>query len=179
MANVSLEVVLRILFLTLSDADVDFLVWEFWKRIYTIKESFSTTSHVELVGKKEFAAAALDLEYEIFVIYVASLSSILLDVRPQISGLIAKETSTKVSAKYLNFVDVFFPDLASKLPKKIGINDHAIKLVNDQQLPYRLIYSLRPLELETLKAYIKTNLANDFIRLSKSPARHPILFNRK
>ena len=35
------------------------------------------------------------------------------------------------------------------------------------------------MELETLKAYIKTNLANGFIRLSKSPTNAPILYDRK
>ena len=33
--------------------------------------------------------------------------------------------------------------------------------------------------METLKTYIETNLANGFIRLSKSPAGAPILFDRK
>ena len=36
-----------------------------------------------------------------------------------------------------------------------------------------------PAELETFKAYIETNLANEFIRPSKSPAGTPILFDRK
>ena len=35
------------------------------------------------------------------------------------------------------------------------------------------------MELETLKTYIETNLANGFIRPSKSPAGAPILFERK
>ena len=35
------------------------------------------------------------------------------------------------------------------------------------------------MELETLKAYIETNLANEFIRPSKSPAGAPILFDQK
>ena len=35
------------------------------------------------------------------------------------------------------------------------------------------------MELETLKAYIKNNLANGFIQPSKSPTRAPILFNKK
>ena len=35
------------------------------------------------------------------------------------------------------------------------------------------------MELEILKAYIETNLANGFIRPSKSPAGAPILFDRK
>ena len=35
------------------------------------------------------------------------------------------------------------------------------------------------MELETLKAYMETNLANEFIRPSKSPAGAPILFDWK
>ena len=35
------------------------------------------------------------------------------------------------------------------------------------------------MESETLKTYIETNLANGFIRLSKSSAGAPILFDRK
>ena len=42
---------------------------------YIIEEAFSTTKWVELVGKKEFAAAALDPEHETFVVYVVSLES--------------------------------------------------------------------------------------------------------
>ena len=140
------------------------------------------------MSKKEFAAAALDPEHETYVVHVLSLSSTLLVAslnvhlfqRPQISGLIAKKTPTKVSAKYLDFADVFFLDLASELFKHSKINDHAIELVGGcQQPPYGPIYSLRPVELETLKAYIETNLVNGFIRPSKSPAGVLILFDRK
>ena len=35
------------------------------------------------------------------------------------------------------------------------------------------------MELKILKVYIETNLANGFIRLPKSPAGAPILFDRK
>ena len=136
------------------------------------------------MDKKEFVAAALDLESETFVVHVASLSSSPLNVhpsrRPQISGLITEEAPTTVPAEYSDFADVFSPDLASELPEHTGINDHAIELVDGcQQPPYGPIYSLGPVELETLKAYIETNLANGFIRPSKSPAGAPILFNQK
>ena len=69
--------------------------------------------------------------------------------------------------------------MESKLPKHTEINDHAIELVDGQQPSYGPIYSLGPVELETLKAYIETNLANGFMRPSKSPAGAPILFDRK
>ena len=145
-----------------------------------------------MVEKKEFAAAVFDLEHETYIVYVASLSSTPLaslestplDVhpfqRPQISGLIAKKSPTKVPAEYSDFTDVLSLDLTFKLPKYSGINNHAIKLIKGcQQPPYGPIYSLKPVELETLKAYIETNLANGFIRPCKSPTRAPILFDQK
>ncbi len=42
-----------------------------------------------------------------------------------------------------------------------------------------LFYSLGLVELEILKAYIKNNLANSFIRPSTSPAEVPIFFDKK
>ena len=50
-----------------------------------------------------------------------------------IAGLIDKEAPTKVFDKYVNFA--FSPNLVSKLSKRIGINNHAIELVNSQQPP--------------------------------------------
>ena len=160
-------------------------------KTYTTKKALPTTKCIKIVGKKEFAATSLDPKSEIFIVHVASLSfnalpnssplelDIHLSRRPQISGLIAKETPTKVSLKYLDFADVFFLDLASKFSEYNGINNYAIELVNGQQSPYGPIYSLGPVELETLKIYIQTNLANKFIRPSQSPAKAPILFNQK
>ena len=153
------------------------------------------------MGKKEFAAAALNPEHKTYVVYVASLNVHLFQRpqisgliaeeapvasfnihpfrKPQISGLIAREALMKVSAEYSDFADVFSPDLASELPEHTRINDYAIKLVDGQQPLYRSIYGLGSVELETLKAYIETNLANEFIRPSKSPAGALILFDRK
>ena len=51
-----------------------------------------------------------------------------------------------------------------------------MKWEEGKQPPYGPIYSLGPVELKTLKTYIKTNLANAFIKASKSPADTPILF---
>ena len=188
-ANVSPKIVLGMPFLTLSGADIDFLRRELRWKTYTTKKTFPTIRLVKLVSKKEFAAATLHPEYETYVVYIRSVSSNALPSfpplnvhpfhRPQIFGLIAKEALTKVLAKYLDFADIFLPDLAFELPKHIGINDHAIKLVDGQQPSYGLIYSLEPIELKTLKAYIKTNLANGFIKPSKSSANAPILFDRK
>ena len=183
MANINVEVVLDMPFITLSNADIQFVEKKLTWRSYITVETLPTTKRVELIDKKEFAKAALDENSETFVVHVASLNSNPLDVhpsrRPQISGLIAKEAPTKVSVEYVNFADVFSSDMAAKLPKHTRINDHAIVFVDNQQLLYRLIYSLGPVKLETLKAYIEINLANGFNKLFMSLAGTPILFNRK
>ena len=185
-ANISPEVVFKMFFLTLSGADVDFLDWKLRQKTYATKEALPTTKYVKLVDKKKFATVVFDLEYEIYVVHVGSVSFVALPnssppkpnihpfCRPQVSSLIAKEDLTKVSNKYVDFVDIFSPDLVSKLPKYTEINNHAIKLVDGQQPLYGPIYSLEPVELEILKACIKTNLANGFIIPSKSPS---ILFS--
>ena len=100
-ANVSPKIVLGMPFLTLSGADVDFLGRELRWRTYTTQKALPTTRRVELVEKKEFAAAALDSEHESFVVHVASLTSST-DVhpcrRPRIAGLIPEEAPTIISA---------------------------------------------------------------------------------
>ena len=183
LADISTEIVLGMPFLTLSNANIQFVEKKHTWRSYTTAEALPTTKQVKLINKKEFAKVALDENSETFVVHVASLSSTPLDVhpsqRPQISSLIAEKALTKVPDEYANFADVFSLDLAAKLLKYTGINDYAIKLVDGQQLLYRPIYSLGPVELKTLKAYIETNLANGFIRPSMSPADTPILFDRK
>ena len=70
-------------------------------------------------------------------------------------------------------------EYAAELVENTKINKHAIKLEESKQSPFGLIYSLRSVELETLKTYIKNNLANGFIRTFKSPAKALILFDKK
>ena len=97
----------------------------------------------------------------------------------QVGALIFDEAPTEIPAEYSDYSDVFLAENAAELPENTGMNEHAIELEEGKQPPFGPIYSLGPVELETLKTYIKTNLANGFIWPSKSPARAPILFNRK
>ncbi len=60
-----------------------------------------------------------------------------------------------------------------ELPENIGLNEYAIELVEGKQPPYGPIYALSPVELETLKNYIKFYLKTGFIQPSKSPAGAP------
>lgn len=80
--------------------------------------------------------------------------------RVQLALLIVNQALIAVFFEYSDYIDVFSPDFATKLLKRIEINNNSIDLIKSQQLPYGSIYSLKLVELETLKTYIKTNLAN-------------------
>ena len=167
-------------FLTLSNADVQFVEKELTWRSYTTAEALPSTKRVELIEKKEFAKAALDENSETFVIYVASLSlvpGIHPDRETQIALLPTK--GVKISDKYSDFTDVFSEDKTLVLTERTEFNELAIDLEDGKQPPYRPIYSLGLVELESLKTYIKTHLKTGFIRPSKSLAGTPILFDKK
>lgn len=80
---------------------------------------------------------------------------------------------------YSDFANVFLKDSIAKLSETPNIKNYAINLLDDKQPLYGRIYSLRPVELETLKTYIRTNLADGFIRPFTSPAGLLILLVNK
>lgn len=125
----------------------------------------------------------MDLEQKAFIVHIATFFVEQMKVHPdrknQIITLITNKALVIVLAKYLDFADVFSKKSAVVLSEYIKINIHTINIEEDKQLFYELIFSLRSVELETLKTYIKTNLVNSFICLSKSLAGILILFNKK
>ena len=91
----------------------------------------------------------------------------------------AKEESTiQLPKKYHHYADVFDKVKASTLPHHRPY-DCPIDLQPRKEPPWGPIYNLSPTELEVLRAYIEENLANGFIRHSKSPAGAPIFFVKK
>ena len=97
----------------------------------------------------------------------------------QIRALLFNKALTEILAEYSDYSNVFLVENTTELLKNTGINKFAIKLEKSKQPFFKSIYSLGPIELEILKTYIETNLANNFIRLSKSSIGAPILFDRK
>ena len=97
----------------------------------------------------------------------------------QIRTLLFDKALTEVSAEYSNYSNIFLAENTIKLLENTGINEHTIKVEEGKQLFFEPIYNLGSIKLEMLKIYIKTNLANGFIRPSKSPANASILFNQK
>ena len=164
LADISMELVLGMPFLTFNNADVQFVEKELTWTSYTTTEALPTTKQIELINKKEFAKAALDEKSETFVIHVASLNLVLrihLDREAQIAFLFTEEV--KIPDKYSDFTDVFSEEKALVLPERTELNEHAIDLEDGKQPPYGPIYSLGPVELETLKTYIETHLKTGFI----------------
>ena len=180
LANISMEVVLVMSFLTFNNANVKFAKKELTWRTYTTKKALPTTRQVEIINQKKFANAALNKSVEAFVLHFSSLESriTIYPIRKaQLALLLAKEVT--MPTNYLDFADVFLKKWANVLPERTGVNEHAIKLEKGKQPPYGLIYSLWPVELKTFKTYIEINLSNGFIRASNSSAGAPILFVRK
>ena len=182
-ADTKFEVILGMPFLKINNADVSFgegtLTW----RTYTINEALPTTEQVQIVDPKEFVIAALDVDSETFMVHVAIREREKMPVhskrQAQVGVLLFDKAPTEVPAKYSDYSDVFSAENVAELPENTGMNEHAIELEEGKQPPFGLIYSLGLVELETLKTYIETNLANGFIRPSKFPAGAPILFDRK
>lgn len=76
----------------------------------------------------------------------------------------AKKTFIIIFAKYSNYINILLSKLAPKLSEYICINNYTTKLEKSKRLFYNLIYSLKLIEKEILNAYIKTNIANGFIK---------------
>ena len=182
-ADTKFEVILGMPFLKISNADVLFDERTFTWKTYPTNKALPTIEQVQLIDPKEFVIAALDVDSKTFVMYVAIREQKEMPVhskrQAQVGALLFDEAPTKVPAEYSDYSDVFSAENAAELPENTGMNEHAIELEEGKQPPFGPIYSLGPVELETLKTYIKTNLANGFIRPSKSPAGAPILFDRK
>lgn len=81
--------------------------------------------------------------------------------------------------EYSDFANVFLKESVAELPKPSNINKHIINLELDKRTLHRPIYSLRLIELKILTIYIETNLANNFIQLSKFSIKALILFIKK
>ena len=199
MADTKFELILGMSFLKISNVDVVFgegtLTW----KLYTTNKALPTTERVRLVDPKEFVIAALDADSKTFVVHVAIREREEMPVHferqaqfeaeahidaqgqsgAQVGALLFDKALTEVPAEYFDNNNVFLAENAAELPENTGMNEHTIELEKGKQPLFGPIYSLGPVELETLKTYIETNLANGFIGPSKFPAGAPILFNKK
>ena len=97
----------------------------------------------------------------------------------QVLALLFDKALIEVLTEYSNYSNVFLAENTAEFLENTGMNEYTIKLEEGKQPSFGSIYSLGPVELKILKTYIKTNLANNFIRPFKSPTGALILFDRK
>ena len=132
-ADTQMEVVLKMLLLILSNANIRFAERELVWRTYSVAEALPTTQRVEIINKKEFAVAALNEEDETFVVHMAALninSNVHASRQAQISLLDVEEVA--IPFKYADYTDVFSPDSAAELPEHTSINNYPINLIDDK-----------------------------------------------
>ena len=96
--------------------------------------------------------------------------------KTQVRALIFDEAPIVILIEYSNNSDIFLAEYAAELSRYTGINDYAIELEKSKQPLFGPIYSLGSVNLEILKTYIETNLANGFICLFKFPVGVPIFW---
>lgn len=103
-----MNVILEMLFLTFSNADIQFaeekLIW----RSYITGEVLLTNQRVELIDKKNLAKAALDESVEAFIVHMASLISemSIYPAEKAPKALLVTEETT-IPAQYTDYTNVF------------------------------------------------------------------------
>lgn len=74
LADISMDVALGMLFLTLSNVDIRFTDWELYWKSNSIFKALPTIYHIELIDQKEFVVAALGKDNKAFIMHIASLA---------------------------------------------------------------------------------------------------------
>src|SRR5258705_778471 len=83
-----------------------------------------------------------------------------------------------IPKRYEDFADIFSEEAFAHLPPRKAW-DHAIELHPDAKLPRGRTFPLSPAEQKELDAFLRENLANRQISLSKSPIGAPVFFVKK
>ncbi len=183
-ADINTRMILGMPWLTMANPNIDWSKRSFQWRTYTAAVALTTTCRVDVIDPKEFAKLALDKEAHCFVIHARQVTTaneppVHRDRQQHIAQANNVVTeAVELPSEYSEYSDVFSDSGAAELPEH-GPADHAIDLMDERQPPHGPIYNLNEVELETLRGYIESNLANGFIRPSTSPAGSPILFVRK
>ena len=115
------------------------------------------------MDSKTFVVHVAIQKQEKIVVDLDKKAQIEVQSETQIGALLFNEPPTEVQAEYSDYSNVFLAKNVAELLDNTGINEHTIKLKKSKQPPFGPIYSLGSVELETLKIYIETNLANGFI----------------
>ena len=145
LADSSMEIVLWISFLALSNPDIQFDIENFTQKSYNTAKALPTTRQIVLINEQKLAKAALNKSFETFVVDVTTLEllepAIHLFRVLLLAALQQKKVLTKILLEYTNYADIFFHNLVMDLPKNTNIKKLPIELAENKQPPYSPIYS--------------------------------------
>ena len=74
LANFHIDITLGIVFLFLSNFEINFVNQDLLWKMYTIAKTLMTMNNVELIRKKMFKAIAFDPKNKAFIVHIASIS---------------------------------------------------------------------------------------------------------
>ena len=147
LVDTTMEVVLGMSFLVLSNIDIQFDTKNFNWKSYSIAEALFTIRQVELIDKHNFAKVALDENSEMFALHIASFEvpetteAADMAIHPdqanqmQVAALSQDKPLTEILPEHIDYADVFSHNLALELLENTGINKNAIKLIEETSSP--------------------------------------------
>lgn len=102
---------------------------------YITAKVLLTNKNIEFINKIKFTVATMNKDFETFIVHITSLEAellLLIDLtkRVQILALQVAKTSTKISAKYLKYTNVFFCNLVIELSQNTGIKKYIIEMMD-------------------------------------------------
>ena len=100
----------------------------------------------------------------------------ILALKIEIKVLVNLITEITILAECYDYTDIFLFEFIAKFQEYSNCN-HVFKLEKSKQPLYNPIYNLQSIEFKILKAYIKINLANNFVQFFKFSIAISILFN--
>lgn len=113
---------------------INFLKLKIFFKSYFSTKAILTSKQVKQLRKKEFRVTTLDLKKETYIVNMINLGSsdlyIHFSLKAQIKVLLSINICKTFINKYIDFVNVFSPDLATKLPEYIKMNNYKIELID-------------------------------------------------
>lgn len=135
LATVIIDIVWRITFSTLNNIKIDFLKEEIFLFSYIITETIKINKKFKLIGKKEFKYIISNLKKKTYILQKVCLTNsdqhIKIIWQAQVVALLFANVWTIISNKYNKFANVFSLNFAAQISEGMGINNYAIKLIDN------------------------------------------------
>ena len=145
-----------------------------------METALTKSKQVNIIDPKDFIQQLLQKSASLLVCHLIIMEGCPTEVHLSCISQVSTTTSELLILleAYKDFKDVFSIENVGHLPLNKD-HHHVIDCVDSKKPLYRSIYSLSENELSIFQAYIDKNLANRFIKPSKSPYVTIIFFTLK